>query len=373
MPDDHAEKTLFHHDVFISYAQEDKIVADTVCAKLESRNIRCWIAPRDVHPGTNFPEAIIDGIDGGQLMLLIFSSHANNSPHVIRELTNAVNKGQIIIPFRIEDVVPSKSMEYLISVPHWLDAVTPPLEKHIEVLIKTIDCIIGSDKTPAACITQATMTVEQKPAVAPPPPPPPSPVPAVPEIPKPEKTPVILPKQPDAVPFRLSKRIVIAGIVFIALVIAIFGMYGGVIPLPIPIMASSHENVTNVSHPGISDTDYYRSSEARVNTVVLTAAPTETMAKDTELFVDVNKDSSNALVTVQFNGGPGEGLIQDNRVLLTRSDGTTTEGKLNYNKRLSEVELQGTRGTDRIQVFVTLHSGEVKCIIDRLLPYRQYR
>ena len=93
-----------HHDVFISYAQQDKPIADAVCSRLEARHIRCWIAPRDVSPAKEFPAAIIEGIDGSGVMVLIFSSHANNSPHVIRELTNAVNKGRIIVPFRIEDV-----------------------------------------------------------------------------------------------------------------------------------------------------------------------------------------------------------------------------------------------------------------------------
>ncbi|WP_423948599.1 toll/interleukin-1 receptor domain-containing protein, partial [Candidatus Binatus sp.] len=36
------------HDVFISHSARDKPYADAICAKLESRGIRCWIAPRDV-------------------------------------------------------------------------------------------------------------------------------------------------------------------------------------------------------------------------------------------------------------------------------------------------------------------------------------
>ena len=120
-----------HQDVFVSYAQKDKPIADAACAKLESHNIKCWISPRDVPPGENFPKAIIDGIEGSKIMVLIFSSHSNNSQHVIREITSAVNKGLIIIPFRIEDILTSKEMEYLISTPHWLDAITPPLEKHL--------------------------------------------------------------------------------------------------------------------------------------------------------------------------------------------------------------------------------------------------
>lgn len=131
-----------HHDVFISYAHGDKPIADGACAKLESRNIRCWMAPRDVPPGMDFPAAIIQGIEGSRVMVLVFSSRSNVSPHVLREITSAVNKGIIIVPFRIEDITPSKSMEYLISVPHWLDAITPPMEQHFDKLAVTIEKIL---------------------------------------------------------------------------------------------------------------------------------------------------------------------------------------------------------------------------------------
>jgi hypothetical protein len=33
------------HDVFISYAHQDRTVANAVCATLEAHGIRCWIAP----------------------------------------------------------------------------------------------------------------------------------------------------------------------------------------------------------------------------------------------------------------------------------------------------------------------------------------
>ncbi len=155
MSDEPIRKNPGHHDVFISYAQEDKSVADAVCAKLESKNIRCWIAPRDIPPGKNFLEAIIEGIEDGKVVVLIFSSFANKSPHVTRELTNAVNKGRVIIPFRIEDVIPSKSMEYLISIPHWLDAITPPLDAHIEILTNTVENIISPENISPAHPVQA--------------------------------------------------------------------------------------------------------------------------------------------------------------------------------------------------------------------------
>jgi len=80
-------------------------------------------------------------------MVLVYSSKSNNSDHVIRELTKAVSSGAIIIPFQIEDVPPSKDMEYLIGIPHWLDALTPPLEQHIVKLVQTIQVFLAKAKT----------------------------------------------------------------------------------------------------------------------------------------------------------------------------------------------------------------------------------
>lgn len=131
------------HDVFISYSSKDKTVADAVTAKLESLGIRCWIAPRDILPGRDWSEAIVDGIEECRLMVLIFSTHANESVQIKREVERAVNKGHPIIPYRIEDVKPTKSLEYFISSQHWLDALTPNLEDHLNYLGETVNLLLA--------------------------------------------------------------------------------------------------------------------------------------------------------------------------------------------------------------------------------------
>ena len=122
------------YDVFISYANQDKNVADAICAALEQNGIRCWIAPRDVPAGRIWGEAIIDAIADSRVMVLVFSAHSNRSDQVVREVERAVAKGVVIIPFRIDEAVMSGSMEYFLSAYHWLDALTPPLKKHIRSL-----------------------------------------------------------------------------------------------------------------------------------------------------------------------------------------------------------------------------------------------
>lgn len=137
------------HDVFISYSHEDKPVADGACAVLERYGVRCWIAPRDVTPGISYGESIMDAIVGARLMVLVFSENANKSPQVEREIERAVSKGKWLIPIRIEDVMPKKSFEYFISTTHWLDALTPPMEQHLEQLAEAVRDLLASLSDPS--------------------------------------------------------------------------------------------------------------------------------------------------------------------------------------------------------------------------------
>jgi hypothetical protein len=133
------------HEVFISYSSKNKSVADAVCARLEFHKIRCWIAPRDVLPGSNWGAAIIDAIGGSRIVVLVFSSEANTSDAVRRELERAVSSSKIIIPFRLEDIRISKEMEFFIAGSHWLDAFPPPLEDHIDRLAGAINAFLKGE------------------------------------------------------------------------------------------------------------------------------------------------------------------------------------------------------------------------------------
>jgi hypothetical protein len=126
------------HTVFICYSSHDKLVANAACAALEAQRIPCWIAPRDILAGEEYGEAIVDALSGCQIVLLIFSLHANDSPQVRREIERAVHKEKIIVPFRIEDVLPSRAMEFALSNTHWLDAISPPMEQRLTELCATI-------------------------------------------------------------------------------------------------------------------------------------------------------------------------------------------------------------------------------------------
>jgi hypothetical protein len=134
------------HDVFISYPHQDKAIADAACAKLEDANIRCWIAPRDIAPGAEWAASIVEAIDQCQVMVLIFCANANGSRQIHREVQQAFDGEKPVIPFRIEDVEPQKTLRYYMGSVHWLDALTPPLEAHLGDLVNSAKRLLGAER-----------------------------------------------------------------------------------------------------------------------------------------------------------------------------------------------------------------------------------
>jgi TIR domain len=128
--------------IFISYSSADKNIADAVCAGLEQARLRCWIAPRDIIAGDVYGEAILDAISACRVIVVIFSAKADLSGQVLREVERAVGAGKVVIPFRIEDVKPSKAMEFFLSASHWLDAFSPPIERHIVALSDQLETLL---------------------------------------------------------------------------------------------------------------------------------------------------------------------------------------------------------------------------------------
>ncbi len=130
--------------VFISYTQPDRDVAQELVSRVEAHGIECWIAPRDVLPGEDWPAAIIGAIAAARVMVLVFSASANKSPQVCLEVERAVNRGVSVLPFRLADIAPSASLEYFLSTGNWLDAFPAPLETHYARLCTCLSNILAT-------------------------------------------------------------------------------------------------------------------------------------------------------------------------------------------------------------------------------------
>jgi hypothetical protein len=136
------------HDVFISHSKKDKPVADALCAALENAKIRCWIAPRDVHPGGDWASEIANAVEQAKVMVLVYSAHSSESVHVRKEITLAVSSASVIVPLKIDGTPLTGSMQYYLSDTHWLDALNPPTAEQILQVVETVCSILGVEGAP---------------------------------------------------------------------------------------------------------------------------------------------------------------------------------------------------------------------------------
>lgn len=117
--------------LFISHSDKDRALADSLLEALERRGIRCWIAPRDIPPGGSYAESIMNAVEQATGFVLVFTKHSNVSPHVLREVEQALRFRKNIMPIRFDDTPVSKALDYLLGTVHWLSAAPKPeaLEK----------------------------------------------------------------------------------------------------------------------------------------------------------------------------------------------------------------------------------------------------
>ena len=107
--------------VFVSYASQDAVIADAVVENLDQHGINCWIAPRDVTPGSQYADEIVAAINNTKLLVLVLSEHTVGSPHVGREIERAATKRQRIIGLRTGSPPLTRSFEYFLSESQWID------------------------------------------------------------------------------------------------------------------------------------------------------------------------------------------------------------------------------------------------------------
>jgi hypothetical protein len=110
--------------LFVSHISEDRLAALEIVDELERRGVRCWIAPRDVHPGKPFDDEIAEAIEASRALLLIFSDRCNEHEYIRREITVAGESHKVIIPFRIEDAQPRRGLRVRLSDLHWIDGLS---------------------------------------------------------------------------------------------------------------------------------------------------------------------------------------------------------------------------------------------------------
>jgi hypothetical protein len=130
-------------EVFVSYSKPDQERAYELVERIEARGFKVWVAPRDVSPSADCAAEIIEAISAARVMVLVFSASSNESPQVRREVERAVHKQLRVLAFRLEDVLPSHSLEYFLSSQHWMDAFPAPYGPHYDRLCSVLARVLS--------------------------------------------------------------------------------------------------------------------------------------------------------------------------------------------------------------------------------------
>jgi hypothetical protein len=83
--------------------------------------VSCWMAPRDVKPGTVYADVIVRAINEAKALVLVLSGSAPASSHVGREVERAASKHKPNVGFRIDTAVLNPGFEYFPSESQWIN------------------------------------------------------------------------------------------------------------------------------------------------------------------------------------------------------------------------------------------------------------
>jgi len=155
------------HDVFISHAYRDRGIAESICQKLESENITCWIAPRDVAPGEDWTQSVRNAIDSARAFVVVISENANAALHVEREIANAFYARRIILPVRVGGAFPRRNYLFYLDGCRWFEWVDRPGEETLEAFALHLRNRLFGLGVPLACC--GSPAPSEKMAKAPPP------------------------------------------------------------------------------------------------------------------------------------------------------------------------------------------------------------
>jgi len=103
-----------------------------------------------------------------------------------------------------------------------------------------------------------------------------------------------------------------------------------------------------------------------IATVVATPIAVDTMPPEQFVDLQLTKERPDFSLHLLYNGGKGELFVQNIMMKVTRSDGQVIEQYLNDGQRKprrgDELVIQGSRGNDRVEVFVTSAGKTYKAI-----------
>ena len=101
--------------VYISYSRHDHGFVEQLSGDLRSHGISIWVDMESIEPGENWEHAIVKGIQGASVFLLVLSKSSIQSNSVRSELEIAEEAGLIIIPLAVDEIELPAALQYQLA------------------------------------------------------------------------------------------------------------------------------------------------------------------------------------------------------------------------------------------------------------------
>jgi hypothetical protein len=129
--------------IFICFSSTDEAFALRIADFLEGNGVACWISVRDVLPGQNYQESIVEALEAAKGVVFLFSAASSKSGEIKKELSLAAGLGMQVFPLRLEPVTPSGALRYELATRQWID-VFQNQEQALDKLLKTIRSVLNA-------------------------------------------------------------------------------------------------------------------------------------------------------------------------------------------------------------------------------------
>jgi hypothetical protein len=132
--------------LFVCFSSKDEAVARDIVAFLEARDLKCWISLRDVPPGQNYQETIVQALEAAQGIVFLFSEHSNQSSEIKKELSIGGGLNVPVFPVRLSPITPSGALRYELATRQWVD-IFPDAQQALAKLAETIHKVLADPAT----------------------------------------------------------------------------------------------------------------------------------------------------------------------------------------------------------------------------------
>jgi hypothetical protein len=117
--------------IFVSHSSPDLKYAIDLEEGLAARGAPCWIAPRDIPPGSDYGSEIVQAITTAKAFVLVYSESSGASRHCLREIELALKHAIPIYTVKIDNSPVTPGYEYRLATVQWVDG---PIDQVVDRL-----------------------------------------------------------------------------------------------------------------------------------------------------------------------------------------------------------------------------------------------